>query len=565
MVATAVLIGVVFLIGGVAALLSLKPTWENRDEPGSRSFGVFAAAVAGYVIASGLDLFTQSYAVSLGLQKVVNACGVVIGVCWLSLSVEVSDRVHLSRPKVVAGVVFVLVAWAVNFLNPNELVMARGAGLDRTQFEVVGGPAFWGLLVTAWGQILVGTGLLVAEYADATGLKRRQIGVLTLAIVPAFLASVLNGTVLSISDIAHDYTVIGWLLSLAVFGAALYSGQFLDASIVARRRVFEDSSDPVVTLDTVGRVVDSNPAARALADVNDDWEKTPVDKFFASLPIDTRCLWGDESVDTEITLDSQGRRRHFTLETKQITSPQENTIGYLVLLFEITSIKEQERKIDLMRQVQSRVLRHNIRHDVQIMWPALKLAVEAVEGDERRLVEQAIDRSRSLLSVSRKARDIERLAECDETTTLNLEEILSSLVAEQRERFPQVTFTVNTTGDCRVETISAVRLAFENLIENAAEHNDADDPQVMVTVDGNDARVTTTVRDNGPGVPDHEVAVVREGIETQLEHGTGIGLWVVQWVIDSSRARINYETSDDGTAVTVTVPRSAETTSVSSR
>jgi len=49
---------------------------------------------------------------------------------------------------------------------------------------------------------------------------------------------------------------------------------------------------------------------------------------------------------------------------------------------------------------------------------------------------------------------------------------------------------------------AGVRSVVDNLVENAVEHNDADDPRVHVAVelDGETARLT--VRDNGPGIPD---------------------------------------------------------------
>jgi hypothetical protein len=33
-----------------------------------------------------------------------------------------------------------------------------------------------------------------------------------------------------------------------------------------------------------------------------------------------------------------------------------------------------------------------------------------------------------------------------------------------------------------------------------------------------------------------------------------MGLWVVEWIVDSTRARISYDTGPDGTAITVHVP-----------
>ena len=66
--------------------------------------------------------------------------------------------------------------------------------------------------------------------------------------------------------------------------------------------------------------------------------------------------------------------------------------------------------------------------------------------------------------------------------------------------------------------------------------------------------MTVTVRDRGPGVPDHELAVIRDGDESALEHGSGLGLWIVQWGVTATGGEIAFDTSD-GTTATVTFPR----------
>ncbi|WP_254522423.1 sensor histidine kinase [Natrinema caseinilyticum] len=96
-------------------------------------------------------------------------------------------------------------------------------------------------------------------------------------------------------------------------------------------------------------------------------------------------------------------------------------------------------------------------------------------------------------------------------------------------------------------------LAFANLIENGLTHNDAENPCVTVDLERttDDRSAVFTVHDNGPGIPDHELAVLERGEETALEHGSGIGLWIVSWSVAALGGDLEFDTAAGGTSVTV--------------
>jgi PAS domain S-box-containing protein len=54
---------------------------------------------------------------------------------------------------------------------------------------------------------------------------------------------------------------------------------------------------------------------------------------------------------------------------------------------------------------------------------------------------------------------------------------------------------------------------------------------------------------------DHEAAVLETETETQLTHGSGLGLWLSNWIITSQDGSIDATSSDEGTTMTISVPR----------
>jgi len=222
-------------------------------------------------------------------------------------------------------------------------------------------------------------------------------------------------------------------------------------------------------------------------------------------------------------------------------------------------LREREENLDLMRQVFSRVLRHNIRNELQFVRATNERLATELGGERGEMADRTVSVIDDVIALSEKARDIERLVEQDQTPRPRpLRDILQMIRRNVNTEFPEVSFTSDAPPECVVEAPPAIDLVFENLIENAAEHNTAPDPTVDMVVSKADDIVEVSVRDNGPGIPENELSVRDRGEETALQHGTGLGLWVVDWVITNSKAAIEFDTAVDGgggTEVTVRLPR----------
>jgi signal transduction histidine kinase len=96
-----------------------------------------------------------------------------------------------------------------------------------------------------------------------------------------------------------------------------------------------------------------------------------------------------------------------------------------------------------------------------------------------------------------------------------------------------------------------VRIAVEELVENAVVHSDDPDPTVRVSVSPGEACTDLVVADDGPGIPPTERRTIEGDVESALEHASGLGLWLVSWIVDSSGGEVDCEVSESGTVVRV--------------
>ncbi|NIB99470.1 HAMP domain-containing sensor histidine kinase [Halobacterium sp. R2-5] len=96
---------------------------------------------------------------------------------------------------------------------------------------------------------------------------------------------------------------------------------------------------------------------------------------------------------------------------------------------------------------------------------------------------------------------------------------------------------------------------FGNVLANAVEHNDSDTPHVEIRGRVDDDSVTVEVADDGPGVPDDEVATLFERPSRRAaDHG--LGLYLVKRLLDHYCGDIELvETGPDGSTFRIVLPR----------
>jgi signal transduction histidine kinase len=92
----------------------------------------------------------------------------------------------------------------------------------------------------------------------------------------------------------------------------------------------------------------------------------------------------------------------------------------------------------------------------------------------------------------------------------------------------------------------------QELVENANTHTDS---EIRVSADPtDDGFVDLRVADDGPGIARQERAVIEKGRETALEHGSGVGLWLVAWAVREYGGTVEFADREDGTTVVVRLP-----------
>jgi signal transduction histidine kinase len=168
-----------------------------------------------------------------------------------------------------------------------------------------------------------------------------------------------------------------------------------------------------------------------------------------------------------------------------------------------------------------------------------------------RLVKQLLDLSRleaGVVPLDREPFDVEVL--------------LNQAVRESQLSAPSVTMTVSVEPPDLELRADQERLhqVVANLVENAVRHS-PDGGTVAVTARRGGDHVTIDVSDEGPGIPEEEVARVFErfyrhdSARSSRDGGAGLGLAIAKWIVDLHGGDIQPERRQPhGCRMVVTLP-----------
>ncbi|WP_436932820.1 PAS domain S-box protein [Halosimplex halobium] len=277
----------------------------------------------------------------------------------------------------------------------------------------------------------------------------------------------------------------------------------------------------------------------------------PEDERESAADLDDRAIDGEQT-RADAQRETTDGRRDFLFRGIPYAR-EEGTYGFAVYT-DITEQKERERYL----QVLNRVLRHNLRNDMNVVMALAKRLAQNVEDDELAEYARTLeDNAEDVATLSEKAKEIERVLgrRGSDTGVVDVASHLRDVVSEQRDAHPDVQLSIDIPDELWIAGNEDVRRACEELIENAIEHNDSATPRITIEtrdVAERDDWVELCFHDDGSGIPDDEWRVVGGDEEiSQLSHGSGLGLWLTRWIVESYGGDIYREQreNEDGTTV----------------
>ncbi len=535
--------------------------WLRRDRPGAVPLTGFLVAASCWALVQGLALAAGDLGATRLWTRVGLALSAFIPLTWLVTVLEYTGQERwLSTPRMVVlglePLAFAGLVWTNAPGGGHELVWTGGRRLfvdGVSVFLVDWGSAFWAHQVTSYLFVLAGGVLLLRQIVNSPALYRSQSTALLVAIAVPMIANAL--AIFRLVPQPIDPTAVGYVLTGAVLAWAMFRSSLFSLSPLTRElgreEAIADLDDRVLVLDGEGRIVDANPAAASLLGAP---QADLLGEPLAALLPDLDTALAADGPTEDLSLEHDGKLRYFDVRVSELMGARGTVEGRLLSLRDVTERRQREQRLDVL----NRLLRHNLRNDLNVVRGNAELASNAVDDPavEARL-DQVVETADAIARRSDKVGRLTRSLDHDAATPGPLAAIVDDALEAVAAQHDTEAVTVDVPSDVTVAGARSLSTAIEELVENAFEHG-GEDPSVRVAVDAaasDEDWVVLVVADDGEGIATHEYRAILEGRETPLEHGSGVGLWLVNWIVTEVGGSVGFDATADGTRVKLLLPR----------
>ena len=359
-----------------------------------------------------------------------------------------------------------------------------------------------------------------------------------------------------------------FVVSAESIPAAAGDRLLLFEEISAQRRIESQFKTAMgYTSDTVV-VVRSDGTVRYVSDPTETTTKSPSEISVSADLLDS--VHPDDRATLETALENAAETseisiHHCRLETAgdgwrmfEVSVRENGSLpaveGLIVTARDVTDRHQFEQR----RQVMNRILRHDLRNDMNVVVGHADMLLQSDDEQVTNHAETIRQKALSLVNLGDKVRTIDQqLHGVDrQLRQINIAQIVREEISAIHDEHPSIIIR-SRIDETSIIGNTLIRTAIRNVLDNSIVHNDNSCPEIEVEVERRHEtnRVQVEIRDNGPGIPKGERRAITNEAETPLEHISGLGLWLVKWIVDGMDGSMSIaQNSPRGTIVTLSFP-----------
>jgi len=261
---------------------------------------------------------------------------------------------------------------------------------------------------------------------------------------------------------------------------------------------------------------------------------------------------------------------YFVHKTISPILDEDNKVSFII---SIAYDKTKEKEVDRAKTEFVSLASHQLRTPLSsINWYAeMLLAGDAgkLNDDQNSFVEEIAKGNKRMVDLVNSLLDVSRL----ELGTFSVEpeemqvcDSAKSIIKELKPDIKKKQMTLKFNCEKNIPKINAdpklVRIIFQNILSNAVKYT-PEKGIINMDIKVEDKYIVIKIKDNGLGIPKNQQKKIFEklfradNVKSSDTEGTGLGLYLVKSIVDSSGGSIEFESEENkGTTFTVNLPLS---------
>jgi signal transduction histidine kinase len=555
-----------FAAAGAMAFLA-HYAWHHRGvHPAAPAFVWVVLPLTVWLVAYGFEIMASDVAKE-GWEMLIIICLAWLPFCWLLFATQYSGQESwLTQRNLSLLMLPPAVTTLLTLTNPlHGLVWTDILVDDSGPFLAtlpVRGHWFWVHTFIGYCYILFGTGLFVVFISRSAAIFRRQGLIIVLCSTIPLLGNALHMAGM-VPVPGLDPGAFAFALSAGLIAVALFRYQLLVVVPVAQRVVLDHLLEGVIVLDPFDRILDINPAARAMLHLGTgELVGRPAARVLQPPEILTCCALPGQKAQRVLVARGDAQRWLEVLALP-MTKDRGRFAGRILVVRDVT----EARAVELARGDLARIAVHDLRNPLNVVSASLEVLADATPQTiapgfdiylqlARSSCRRATDLVDSILQMSR--------LESGEVPLKRQPIQAAGLIAEVAQGLRllaqegELELHIEAPADLPLVWAdeALLRRVLENLADNALKFTPPGG-RVSLTARPLDPLLLIQVSDTGPGIPPEMEGRLFERFSSGPgpKQGSGLGLAFCKLAVEAHGGRIWVEAnSPHGTSVQCTIP-----------
>ena len=329
---------------------------RKRNGPGSQALSILILGASVWSIGYAFEIIASNLTMKLFWEKVEYLGIVTTPLAWFTFVAQYLGyprwMKRILQHKVLLAVIPLITLILVWTNDAHNLIWGQ-VSLETlgplVMLDFVHGPWFWVLIAFSYSLLILGSAQLIFSLFNIVRLQRWQVSLTLLAILFPWVG---NLTYLTGWSPVHfmDFTAFLFLMSGVLFSVSLFRYQLANILPIAQGAIFAGLKDCVFVLDLNNRIVDMNPAARSMINgaVNKSLGKNII-LVMPELISHIQQAGTTREYQAEISQKIEEEQQTYDLHMSMLTDTNNNSIGRIIVLHQITQFKRGQVKLEQAR------------------------------------------------------------------------------------------------------------------------------------------------------------------------------------------------------------------------